>query len=423
MNSNEKTLTFLLYGDVNTGKTSTIATLCETESSEISKTPGTTKEIIVHELKVGDKVLAKVVDSPGLVRPQKIVEWLYKEKDSPSDKPLTERFLAAADFTGDDFKHEQKLVEAIKEADFLLVMVPANQELLVHDEDLIKTSHYWGKPTGILLNKTEEDPDVRDEIIKKLRGLGTPFCQFDANTAGFSHRKMLIEYMYFMSKFMGEPNDPNSLRNLSKKIQNNWDWRRKNIAKDIIRKLTEAMTLSEKVSEVEGEEESAKENYSKSLKDCLMALFWGIQETYNHQTLKVEAGEITALSHETTKHWEFEWSFKSTARLFRKRHKKYGPISEQSNPRPYRFAKYFIAHAIACFRICAGHPHANIKKAKGGMKIEKPHKVAGLAGFRKSDALKSFCKKPKSEKEKNILLYEVEKALSKSLDVREEDVS
>ena len=65
MNQCQNPLEFLLIGEPNTGKTSTIATLCEIEIDDISEMEGSTKDITNHTFELKETKLATIIDSPG----------------------------------------------------------------------------------------------------------------------------------------------------------------------------------------------------------------------------------------------------------------------------------------------------------------------------------------------------------------------
>jgi GTP-binding protein EngB required for normal cell division len=56
---------FAVVGRVNKGKSSIVSTLVEDEAVRIDRTPGTTQDCESFELRVGNRILCRLIDTPG----------------------------------------------------------------------------------------------------------------------------------------------------------------------------------------------------------------------------------------------------------------------------------------------------------------------------------------------------------------------
>lgn len=380
---------FLFYGDVNIGKTATIATLCELCDKEINKEPGSTKKLNKYDIEIQkDKniVVAQIIDSPGIQNTDDFIHYLKEHSESARH---TDSFLDGYYPGEKDYVHDRKLIKAIGEADILLLVVLVKQDLLPEHRDIIETARLWGKPVGALLNWTEGSEKYRDEIEEILKGEGILFIPFDANTGGFSQRKDLFEFLYTLKKYSGAKiEELNPFNRLLEELVEDWTTRRKRIAQVIVRNLDIAIKHRVRVSEkTEKAEDSAKDYFSKELKIRINLVCLELKERYKHKKLEVNIPEITPISLSLCSKlggagpW---W------KLFLKKYWEYGPISRKKAPLPYEFAKKFIDCATACFRIYASHSHGNLDEPIKEITIPTNSSIKWKPEDEK--VLKSFCK-------------------------------
>ena len=67
---------FAVVGHPNKGKSSIVATLSQNDAIAIALEPGTTRAQQSYPLRVDDKILYTLVDTPGFQRPRRVLEWL-----------------------------------------------------------------------------------------------------------------------------------------------------------------------------------------------------------------------------------------------------------------------------------------------------------------------------------------------------------
>ena len=80
---------FAVVGHPNKGKSSIVSTLVESSGIQISNIPGTTVDSEVYPMRIKDKVLYELVDTPGFQRPRKVLAWLKENSSSADDRPQT----------------------------------------------------------------------------------------------------------------------------------------------------------------------------------------------------------------------------------------------------------------------------------------------------------------------------------------------
>src|SRR6185503_21143221 len=76
----EEIPTFAVVGRVNKGKSSIVSTLVEDESVRVDKAPGTTQECETFELRVGDRVLCRLIDTPGFEEAPRALAWMRERE-------------------------------------------------------------------------------------------------------------------------------------------------------------------------------------------------------------------------------------------------------------------------------------------------------------------------------------------------------
>ncbi|NMA67219.1 MAG: tRNA uridine-5-carboxymethylaminomethyl(34) synthesis GTPase MnmE [Clostridiaceae bacterium] len=127
----------VITGKPNVGKSSLMNRLAQKSRSIVTDIPGTTRDVIEEYINI-DGVPVKLVDTAGVRQTQDFVEKLGVERS----------------------------VKALKEADFVIVMLDVAESIKNEDIDIISKVKEENKPYVLVLNKI--DLVQNEELLKKL---------------------------------------------------------------------------------------------------------------------------------------------------------------------------------------------------------------------------------------------------------------
>jgi len=183
--------TFAVVGRVNKGKSSIVSTLVEDESVRIDKTPGTTRECEVFELRVGTRVLCRLVDTPGFEDAPRALAWLRSREGSAADRSRVVAEFVRAHRGGAEFREECRLLAPILEGAGVLYVVDASRPYRPNYEAEMEILQWTGRPRMALLN-TISDGDHVDEWRRALDQYFSIVRVFDAHGSTFRDRLGLL---------------------------------------------------------------------------------------------------------------------------------------------------------------------------------------------------------------------------------------
>ena len=78
-NSIENIPKFAVVGHPNKGKSSIVSALAQDDSVQISDTPGTTKRRRIYPLKLDNKTIYELIDTPGFQRARRVLAYIKKD--------------------------------------------------------------------------------------------------------------------------------------------------------------------------------------------------------------------------------------------------------------------------------------------------------------------------------------------------------
>jgi hypothetical protein len=187
----EEIPSFAVVGRVNKGKSSIVSTLVEDEAVRIDRTPGTTQECERFDLRVGSRVLCRLIDTPGFEEAPRALAWMRAREGSAASRPrIVEEFVHAFR-DREEFGYERKLLTPILEGAGILYVVDASRPYRPNYEAEMEILRWTGRPRMALLNTIGTENHV-DEWRRALDQYFSIVRVFDAQGSTFEDRIGLL---------------------------------------------------------------------------------------------------------------------------------------------------------------------------------------------------------------------------------------
>ncbi len=183
---------FVVVGNVNQGKSSIVATLAENPEVPISADPGTTARSGEYAFAAGDRVLFRVIDTPGFQEARAALKWMRSRSVSAVDHPDVVRSFVEEHRGEARFRDEVRLLEPILDGASVLYVVDASGPPQPSNEAEMEILRWTGRAGMALINQTRER-DCAEAWRPYLEQFFNVVRTFDAQGAGFDDRVRLLE--------------------------------------------------------------------------------------------------------------------------------------------------------------------------------------------------------------------------------------
>jgi hypothetical protein len=244
--------TFAVVGRVNKGKSSIVSTLVEDESVRVDKTPGTTHECETFELRVGNRVLCRLIDTPGFEEAPRALAWMRAREATAAHRPqVVEEFLRAFR-NSEEFAYERRLLTPILEGAGILYVVDASRPYRPNYEAEMEILQWTGRPRMALLNTIGSE----DHLGEWRRALDQYFSivkVFDAHDSTFADRIGLLRAFRELREDGRE-----SIDAAIAELESDWKRRRREAAGQMADLLVEALTFAVEWPLEDGESPGAR---------------------------------------------------------------------------------------------------------------------------------------------------------------------
>lgn len=298
---------FAVVGHPNKGKSSIVSTLVESSGIQISNIPGTTVDSEVYPMRIKDKVLYELVDTPGFQRPRKVLAWLKENSSSADDRPQTVANFVEIHQQDKNFHDECELLKPLLEGAGILYVVDGSKPYGVEYEAEMEILRWTGRPRMALINLISEG-DYVEEWRTALDQYFAIVRVFDAMRADASKRIGLLKSFAELNEAW-QP----SLLSAVEVLEVDHTQRRKRSAKAIASLLNSALTTKQNKTIAEGADpEPIIEKLTEKLKEALRELEQKarkeVEYIYRHQNIERKEAMMEFL--------EFDLFSSETSELF-----------------------------------------------------------------------------------------------------------
>ncbi|HYX31819.1 MAG TPA: GTPase/DUF3482 domain-containing protein [Oligoflexus sp.] len=283
---------FAVVGRSNKGKSSIVATLVENDEILIAPTPRTTLISQEFALKIGDRKLITVIDTPGFEEAPAALEWLKQEPVAAHQR--RQRVQAFYDaFQGSPrFQFECELLKPLLfDEAYILYVVDASHPYRPNFEAEFEILQWTGQPSLALLNQTGDGQWVADWQAA-LHQYFRKTVIFNAHTARFEERIRILEELRFLS------DDARPVLDEAMALLKNQHESRLRAASYILAEfIAEATYYRKKIPvDEEGLTEREKEKYLKDFYNHIRqrekASRLAIAQVFNFKSLESEEAEL-----------------------------------------------------------------------------------------------------------------------------------
>ena len=276
---------FAVVGHPNKGKSSIVSTLVESGGIQISNIPGTTVDSEIYPMRVKEKVLYELVDTPGFQRPRKVLAWLENNSKGADDRPQTVAKFVAEHHQDKNFHDECELLKPLLDGAGILYVVDGSKPYGVEYEAEMEILRWTGRPRMALINLISEG-DYVEEWRTALDQYFAIVRVFDAMRADASKRIGLLKSFAELNEAW-QP----SLLNAVEVLQTDQTQRLKRSAKAIASLLTSALTAQQsKTIAEDADPEPFIEKLTEKLKETLRELEQKarkeVEYIYRHQNIE-----------------------------------------------------------------------------------------------------------------------------------------
>jgi hypothetical protein len=283
--------TFAVIGRVNKGKSSIVSTLAEDDSVMIANEAGTTRHCREYPLRIDEKTIVTLIDTPGFQEARRMLAWLKDHEVSASNRrdvvvEFVDRFSGSSEFVD-----ECRLLQPILGGAGILYVVDGAKPFRRNYEAEMEILRWTGQPRMALINQIG-DGDFSDQWKPALDQYFSVVRTFNAHRVGFQDRIMLL-------RAFRELHEPwrASLDKAIFHLEEEWDRRRNESVRVLTDMMVDELTMIKEISLKEGENISAKKaaierDFHQSLRKIEHNARRSVEHLYQHNRLSTSEKEM-----------------------------------------------------------------------------------------------------------------------------------
>ncbi len=277
-------VSLVVVGRANAGKSTLVATLTEDDSIQISDIRGTTLEARKWIVRVGNKPLLSIIDTPGFEDAVGALHEIKKYSSSAADRANAVRtFIQEAERTN-TFLMERRLLKPILDGGAVLYVADATNPWRKNVEAELEILRWAGQPRAGLVNRTGER-DYTDMWTTALGQYCSIVRSMSARDAAWEDRISLIRDISALHAPWRE-----SLQKVADQLSHQWHLRRQRAATIIASMLLVELTHTRKErvhdpDDLGREKEQLEQSFAQDYRNFEKKAQTEIQKTYGFKKL------------------------------------------------------------------------------------------------------------------------------------------
>lgn len=285
---------FAVVGHPNKGKSSIVSALAQDDSVQISDTPGTTKKRRIFPLKVDNKIIYELIDTPGFQRARSVLSYIDKKGLGAHEKFERINKFINENRNNPKFNDEIELLEPIMQGAGIIYVVDGSKPYGLEYESQMEILRFTGRASMALINMIG-DEDYSLEWKNALNQYFKIVKKYNPLKAKFIDNIELLEAVSYLNEDWTKKVKDSILIlkvNHEEKIEATALMIAQNIAKSIT--LTQKIKLKGK--EVSKEErETLKQKYQNKLINLEIKTQKEIEKLWHHNILQIEQDDLNIL--------------------------------------------------------------------------------------------------------------------------------
>jgi len=285
---------FAVVGHPNKGKSSIVSALAQDDSVQISDTPGTTKKRRIFPLKVDNKIIYELIDTPGFQRARSVLSYIDKKGLGAHEKFERINKFINENRNNPKFNDEIELLEPIMQGAGIIYVVDGSKPYGLEYESQMEILRFTGRASMALINMIG-DEDYSLEWKNALNQYFKIVKKYNPLKAKFIDNIELLEAVSYLNEDWTKKVKDSILIlkvNHEEKIEATALMIAQNIAKSIT--LTQKIKLKGK--EVSKEErEALKQKYQNKLINLETKTQKEIEKLWYHNILQIDQDDLNIL--------------------------------------------------------------------------------------------------------------------------------
>jgi GTPase SAR1 family protein len=285
---------FAVVGHPNKGKSSIVSALAQDDSVQISDTPGTTKKRRVFPLKVDNKIIYELIDTPGFQRARSVLSYIDKKNLAAHEKFERINKFINENRNNPKFNDEIELLEPIMQGAGIIYVVDGSKPYGLEYEPQMEILRFTGKASMALINMIG-DEDYSLEWKNALSQYFKIVKKYNPLKAKFIDNIELLEAVSYLNEdWTKEVKDSILIlkANHEEKIEATSLMIAQNMANSIT--LTQKIKLKGKEA-TKKERELLKQKYRNKLISLEVKAQKDIEKLWHHNILQIEQDDLNIL--------------------------------------------------------------------------------------------------------------------------------
>lgn len=285
---------FAVVGHPNKGKSSIVSALAQDDSVQISDTPGTTKKRRVFPLKVDNKIIYELIDTPGFQRARSVLSYIDKKNLAAHEKFERINKFINENRNNPKFNDEIELLEPIMQGAGIIYVVDGSKPYGLEYEPQMEILRFTGRASMALINMIG-DEDYSLEWKNALSQYFKIVKKYNPLKAKFIDNIELLEAVSYLNEdWTKEVKDSILIlkANHEEKIEATSLMIAQNMANSIT--LTQKIKLKGKEA-TKKERELLKQKYRNKLISLEVKAQKDIEKLWHHNILQIEQDDLNIL--------------------------------------------------------------------------------------------------------------------------------
>ncbi len=285
---------FAVVGHPNKGKSSIVSALAQDDSVQISDIPGTTKKRRIFPLKVDNKIIYELIDTPGFQRARSVLSYIDKKGLGAHEKFERINKFINENRNNPKFNDEIELLEPIMQGAGIIYVIDGSKPYGLEYESQMEILRFTGRASMALINMIG-DEDYSLEWKNALNQYFKIVKKYNPLKAKFIDNIELLEAVSYLNEDWTKEVKNSILilkANHEEKIETTALMIAQNIANSIT--LTQKIKLKEKVA-TKKERELLKQKYQNKLISLEVKTQKDIEKLWHHNILQIEQDDLNIL--------------------------------------------------------------------------------------------------------------------------------